>query len=466
MFKFTLNQDDVTVAGDKNLLEYLREDARLTSVKDGCAEGVCGSCSVLVDGKAWRACKLTIAKIQGKQIKTIEDLSSHERDVYAWAFGKVGAVQCGFCMPGAVMSAKSLLDANPTPAPAEVKSAIRYNLCRCTGYSKIEQAIHLAAEALQVNAIPDGENRAGKIGTRTVRVDSTEKLLGTGEFVDDMQVPGMLHGAVLRAKHPRALVQKIDVSVAQTYPGVVVVLTAKDVPGERLLGHIVHDWPVMVAEGEETRHVGDALVVLAAETKEVARKALELIRVDYEVLNPLLSPADQIAEIGDVPSVGSFDCIIDARGMIVCPGFIDTHSHSDLEVMVNPYVEAKVRQGVTTELLGQDGISMAPLPKKFISPWRKNLAGLDGDSDELRWDHETTDRYLRALETKGVGLNEVTSFPTVISAWRRWASTIASPRPKNSRACATSPGAKWRSATMAFPPASFTCPAPMPKPLN
>ncbi len=113
-----------------------------------------------------------------------------------------------------------------------------------------------------------------------------------------------------------------------------------------------------------------------------------------------------IAAIGNVPDDGAFDRVIDARGMIVAPGFIDTHSHSDLEVMVNPYVEAKVRQGITTELLGQDGISMAPLPKKYISPWRKNLAGLDGESDELGWDYETTDGYLQALEANGVGLNE------------------------------------------------------------
>jgi len=113
-----------------------------------------------------------------------------------------------------------------------------------------------------------------------------------------------------------------------------------------------------------------------------------------------------IAAIRDVPGTGSFDRVIDASGMVISPGFIDTHSHSDLEVMVNPYVEAKVRQGVTTELLGQDGISMAPLPKKYISPWRKNLAGLDGDTDDIGWDYETTDGYLRALESNGVGLNE------------------------------------------------------------
>jgi selenium-dependent xanthine dehydrogenase len=140
------------------------------------------------------------------------------------------------------------------------------------------------------------DDGVGKLGTRTVRVDSKAKLLGTGEFVDDMQVAGMLHGAVLRTKYPRALVKKIDISAAKIHPGVVVVLTAKDVPGERLLGHIVHDWPVMIAEGEETRYVGDALVVLAAESKDAARQALELIRVDYEELPPLLSPAEAMAE--------------------------------------------------------------------------------------------------------------------------------------------------------------------------
>ena len=107
MFQFTLNQNEVSVDADKNLLDYLREDARLTSVKDGCAEGVCGSCSVLVNGKALRACTLTVAKVHGKAITTVEGISARERDIYRWAFGEVGAVQCGFCMPGVVMSAKS-----------------------------------------------------------------------------------------------------------------------------------------------------------------------------------------------------------------------------------------------------------------------------------------------------------------------------------------------------------------------
>ena len=301
MFQFTLNQNAVTVAEDKSLLEYLREDARLTSVKDACAEGVCGSCSVLVNGKALRACTLTVAKVHGKAVTTAEGISAREKGIYSRAFGEVGAVQCGFCMPGVLISAKSLLDHNPHPTLGEVKAAIKYNLCRCTGYLKIERAIQLAAKAFRNEDIAEMENCAANVGARTVRADAAEKLLGTGEFVDDMQIPGMLHGAVLRSEYPRALVKKIDITAAKRFPGVDAVLTAKDVPGERLLGHIVHDWPVMIAEGEETRYVGDALVVLAATTKEVARQALNLIRVEYEELVPLLSPQAALAE--DAPRI-------------------------------------------------------------------------------------------------------------------------------------------------------------------
>ena len=134
------------------------------------------------------------------------------------------------------------------------------------------------------------------VGERTVRVDAQEKLLGSGEFCDDMQLPGMLHGAVLRSKYPRALVKKIDIAAARALPGVELVLTAHDVPGQRLLGHIVHDWPVMIAEGEETRYVGDALAILAAASEEIARRAVELIRVDYEERTPMLSPQEALAE--------------------------------------------------------------------------------------------------------------------------------------------------------------------------
>lgn len=301
MFQFKLNQNDVVVATDKGLLEYLRDDARMIAVKNGCAEGVCGSCSVLVNGKAVRACTLTVAKVHGKAVMTAEGIAQREKEIYAHAFGEVGAVQCGFCMPGMLISAKSLLDHNPKPTEADVRAAIKYNLCRCTGYAKIERAILLAAKALRDEVNAESDSCEAKVGARMVRPDAAEKLLGTGEFVDDMQVPGMLHGAVLRSKYPRAMVKKIDIAAAKSHAGVEIVLTARDVPGERLLGHIVHDWPVMIAEGEETRYVGDALAIVAATTKEAARQALDLIHVEYEERMPLLSPHDALAE--DAPRI-------------------------------------------------------------------------------------------------------------------------------------------------------------------
>jgi len=296
MFEFTLNGSRVSVDTDKSLLDYLREDARLTSVKDGCGDGVCGSCSVIVNGKAVRACTLTVGKVNGKSVTTAEGLAARESEAYGWAFSKAGAVQCGFCMPGMVMSAKALLDGSPAPTAAEIKSAIRYNLCRCTGYAKIEQAIQLAVRALRDGETHEVDLPGANIGERTVRAEAKEKTLGTGQFVDDMQVPGMLHGTVLRSRYPRALVKKIDTAAARALPGVEAVLTAEDVPGERLLGHVVYDWPVMIAHGEETRYVGDALALVAATTKEIAKRAVDLIRVDYEERKPLLSPEAALSE--------------------------------------------------------------------------------------------------------------------------------------------------------------------------
>lgn len=297
MFQFNVNDDAVTIAEDINLLEFLREDIRLTSVKNGCGEGACGACMVLVDGKAIRACLLTTSKVQGKNIITVEGLTPQEKEVYTWSFAQAGAVQCGFCIPGMVISAKALLQGNPQPTVTEIKAAINGNLCRCTGYVKIEQAVLLASKVLRGEMLMTGHQQPGsKIGMGRQRVDAKDKVLGTGQYVDDLQVDGMLHAAVLRTPYPRVLVKKIDISAALSYPGVEAVLTAKDVPGERFLGHIVHDWPVMVAEGEETKYIGDSLALVAGRSKQIVRQALQLIQVDYEELIPLLTPTSALAD--------------------------------------------------------------------------------------------------------------------------------------------------------------------------
>ncbi|MBU2702650.1 selenium-dependent xanthine dehydrogenase [Sporomusaceae bacterium BoRhaA] len=296
MSTFNLNGNFVTVSGEKNLLEYLRDTAWITSVKNGCGEGACGACMVLVDGKPTKACILTADRLEGKHVLTVEGLSDLEKEIYSWAFAAAGAVQCGFCIPGMVMSAKGLIDKNPHPTRSEVKQALKGNICRCTGYVKIEQAVLLAAKALKEKIeLPETGMRQIKVGDRMPRVDARAKVLGTAEYVDDMYVEGMLHAAVLRSPSARALIKHIDTAAAQALSGVAAVITAADIPGCRYQGHIIPDWPAFIAEGECTRYIGDALAAVAALSKEVAQAAVKLIQVEYEVLPPLISPQSALA---------------------------------------------------------------------------------------------------------------------------------------------------------------------------
>ena len=302
MSTIQVNGQEVSAAKDTNLLEFLREELNITSVKNGCSEGSCGACMVLVDGKASKACLLNTAKLEGKKVVTVEGLSPREKDVYSWAFANAGAVQCGFCMPGMVMTAKGLVDANPEPRPEEITKALALNLCRCTGYVKIEKAILDSARIFKEGTpVPDGHEAPLGVGSSVERSDARGKVLGTGVYVDDMKVPGMLHGAVLRPPKARIKVLRIDASEALAMPGVKAVLTAADVPGDRFQGHIIKDWPAMIAVGEETRYVGDAIALVAAETRAQAKAAAARIHLEYEVLVPLVDPRRALDE--DAPKL-------------------------------------------------------------------------------------------------------------------------------------------------------------------
>ncbi|MCX7029818.1 MAG: selenium-dependent xanthine dehydrogenase, partial [Spirochaetes bacterium] len=293
MVRFTLNGVAVEAEGGRSLLFYLRGEAGLTGAKNSCGEGACGACSVLVNGALLTSCTIPLERIAGKSIVTVEGIPGSEMDAYVRAFSEAGAVQCGFCTPGMVLAAKALLDRNPDPSPAEVRAALRRNLCRCTGYAKIVVGVLGAARERRrlsgVGASPEGASRAG-IGARLLRVDAALKVRGEARYVDDLSEPGMLFGAVLRAAHPRARLLSLDVSAARALPGVVVVATWQDIPGNRHIGSVVADWPTMIAVGEVTRYVGDAVAIVAAETPARAREALGLIRAEYEVMDPVRSP--------------------------------------------------------------------------------------------------------------------------------------------------------------------------------
>ncbi len=295
MYTLTVNGEAITTDADKKLMDFLRDDLRLTSVKNGCGVGACGTCTIMVDGKKARSCILTVAKADGKHITTVEGLSNREKEVYVHCFGQAGAVQCGFCIPGMVISAKALLDENASPTRREVKAALKGNICRCTGYVKIEDAILLAAAFFREDKPVPNTPKKGLIGTDFTRVDNEEKVLGTGLYVDDIALPGMIYAKALRSPHPRAKVVSIDTSKALGHPDVVKILTAADVPFNKT-GHIVPDWDVMIAQGDITRYIGDSVALVATNHKESLDEVLALIEVEYEPLPPITNPAEAMRE--------------------------------------------------------------------------------------------------------------------------------------------------------------------------
>ncbi len=294
MATFFLNGTEVTTTKKQKLLRFLRDEMHITSAKDGCSEGACGACTVLIDGEPCRACIPDTERLDGKSILTVEGLSDFEKAVYTYAFGEAGAVQCGFCIPGMVLCAKSLLDKIPDPTDEQIRFAIRNNYCRCTGYVKIIDAIRLAGRILRDGKIPLPSETDWKLGSRVHRVDVEEKVLGYGKYPDDFYVDGMCYGGAVRSKHARARIVAIDPSAALKLPGVVAVLTAEDIPGENKIGHLKHDQYTLIPIGGLTHYLGDAIALVVAEDQATLEKAKKLVKITYDVL-PAVHNIDEAA---------------------------------------------------------------------------------------------------------------------------------------------------------------------------
>ena len=301
MARFTVNGQTVTVEKNQKLLRFLRDELHLTGVKDGCSEGACGACTVIIDGETCKACVPDTDTLEGRSVITVEGLTEWEKQVYCYAYAEAGAVQCGFCIPGMVMCSKALLDKNPAPTEPEIRYALRNNYCRCTGYVKIVAAVKLAGQIFRDGVIPAKGADDWKLGSRVQRLDADEKVLGTGKYPDDYYPDGMLYGSALRSKYARARVLSIDTSAAKALPGVVAVLTAEDIPGENKIGHLKHDQYTLIPVGGLTHYLGDAVALVAAEDRETLEKAKELIKVEYEVLPAVHNPQEAAAP--DAPKV-------------------------------------------------------------------------------------------------------------------------------------------------------------------
>lgn len=288
--EFVLNGTVKNYEGDPNLplLTYLREYENIISPKDGCApQAACGCCVVQLNDRAVLSCVTPMKKVADSRITTTEGLDEYRQNVFANAFVSKGGVQCGFCIPGIVMQSNTLINKNPNPSRADIEKALTPHLCRCTGYKKIVDAVQCAAEAIRnEEEVPLPESN-GKIGTRHPKYMAQNLVLGQHKYVDDIKMEGMVYGALKFSDHPRAKVISIDTSAAAQLDGVIRVFTADDIPGERYIGLIRQDWPLMIAVGEETRYVGDVLAGVVAESDKIAREAVGLINVEVEVLTPV-----------------------------------------------------------------------------------------------------------------------------------------------------------------------------------
>ena len=331
---FSLNGINRTVEtpAKKSLLDFLREDG-LTSVKSGCGErGDCGMCTVLINGKPVQSCLVKMHAVDGKSVETSESMGSvNNLHPLQQAFIETGAIQCGFCTPAQLLTAKSILDKNPNPTEAEVRKGLSAVLCRCTGYVRIIDGVMRAAATIRGESVPPYEPQEIKfdddidavklpdayfrkdgdtspilplvltpksmkdlhvVGKASKKVDGIKLALGKPVFTDDVQPDNMLYGALLTSPHAHAHIKNIDTTAAKALDGVHSVLTYKDVPrikyatgGQSFPQPAPHD---QVSLDNKVRHVGDRVAIVAAETKEIAEKALELIKVEYDILEPLL----------------------------------------------------------------------------------------------------------------------------------------------------------------------------------
>lgn len=307
------------VPDNRFLAEVLRYDLKLTGVKIGCNEAECGTCTVLVNGRSVNSCIFPAFKAQGAEVLTIEGLAATWRAQQASsttlqlpeyreqeaeldmlhplqeAFVRYGATQCGFCTPGFILQAKTLLDANPNPTDEEIKHCLKDTYCRCTGYVSIINAIKAAAEKMRTGrmpepSLPEHVEPLHYVGQPLPRPDAVDKVTGKALYADDYWFEGMLYGATLRSEHPHARILRIDTAAAEALPGVWCVLTQKDVPGELRHGLVEQDWPVFAGGNYPARYVGDPIALVVAETNELAHDALRLIQVEYEVLPPVTDP--------------------------------------------------------------------------------------------------------------------------------------------------------------------------------
>ena len=290
---FTLNDqaESIEIAPRTRLLDALRVDLGLTGAKEGCGTGDCGSCTVLLDGKAVNSCMILALQAEGRDVTTIEGLGKPGNlHPIQQAMIRSGGIQCGFCTPGMALSLKGLLDQNPRPDEEAVRVAISSNLCRCTGYSKILDAAKTVIDGRVPPGAADGND--GAVGSRMARTDAVEKVTGRAIYAEDVQLPRMIYGALVRSPHAHAKLLSIDTSAARQLPGVKAIVTGRDIE-MGYYGYEVRDQRVFALE--KVRFVGEPIAAVAATTPDIAREAASKVEAEYEELPAVFDPEEALS---------------------------------------------------------------------------------------------------------------------------------------------------------------------------
>ncbi len=386
LLRLRVNGSRVVVAAPPNatLLSVLRDTLNLTGTKCGCGEGDCGACTVLLDGRPVNSCLLLAAEAEGKEITTIEGLSAEgELHPVQRAFVETGAIQCGFCSPGMILAAKALLDRNPDPSEEEIRGALSGNLCRCTGYVRILEAVRRAARPGLPRRAEEGESgdAYSVVGKSLPRKDAPDKATGRAVYTGDIRLPGMLRGKLLGSPHPHARVLSVDISEAEKLPGVHAVLTGKDVP-DVTYGVSPARYDERALASDRVRHIGDAVAAVAAADEETAELALSLIRVEYEVLPAVFTIEEALAK--EAPQIHADFA-----------GNVNTEIHQDFGDVEKAFAES--------DLVREDVFSGQRAMQSPLEP-HVSLARVEGDGRVTLWTANQAPHYVQHQLSRVLGM--------------------------------------------------------------
>ena len=299
VLKVNGEEHSVAVKEGETLLDVLRDKLRLTGTKKGCNLGVCGACTVLINGDPKNSCLLLAAACEGAEITIIEGVAQDGRlHPLQRSFINHGAIQCGFCTPGMVLSALALIQCNPDPSEEEIKEALSGNLCRCTGYTSIIKAVKNWKNYKHTDEPPSPPydlDRFTSVGKSKPRVDAFDKVTGRAKFTADYYFENMLYGKILYSPIAHGIIKKIDTHKAESLAGVKLVLTGKDVP-DITYGINPPRYDEHVLAKDKVRYAGDEVAAVIAVDEDTAERALGLIHVEYEELPAVFNPMDAIRE--------------------------------------------------------------------------------------------------------------------------------------------------------------------------